>query len=137
MPIPLMSSPSIVTLSVAAALMTIAFVPLTRAPAVGPRPRMVIDFVIVTPPNPPGSITLISPPAAVFEIDPAKVLHGAVRLHGFASSPTPDTQVRVACPNADEGRARTTRTRAGKRMETRVGRDMKRPYTESRPLCWF
>jgi hypothetical protein len=27
---------------------------------------------------------------------PANVLHGAVRLHGFASSPTPDTQVRVA-----------------------------------------
>jgi hypothetical protein len=28
---------------------------------------------------------------------PAKVLHGAVRLQGFASSPTPDIQVRVAC----------------------------------------
>src|SRR5580704_1539866 len=28
---------------------------------------------------------------------PAKVLHGAVRLHGLASSPTPETQVRVAC----------------------------------------
>jgi hypothetical protein len=28
---------------------------------------------------------------------PAKVLHGAVRLHGLTSSPTPDTQVRVAC----------------------------------------
>jgi hypothetical protein len=27
---------------------------------------------------------------------PAKVLQGAVRLPGFASSPTPDTQVRVA-----------------------------------------
>ena len=26
----------------------------------------------------------------------AKVLHGAVRLHGLASSPTPETQVRVA-----------------------------------------
>jgi hypothetical protein len=24
-------------------------------------------------------------------------LHGAVRLQGFASSPTPDTHVRVAC----------------------------------------
>src|SRR5690242_18968020 len=34
---------------------------------------------------------------AVFEIAPAKVLPGAVRLHGLASSPTPDTQVRVAC----------------------------------------
>src|SRR5215510_16127862 len=58
---------------------------------------MVIDFVIVTLPKPPGSSTLISPPRAVFEIAPAKVLHGAVRLHGLASSPTPETQVRVAC----------------------------------------
>jgi hypothetical protein len=31
---------------------------------------------------------------------PANVLHGAVRLQGFASSPTPDTHVRVACANA-------------------------------------
>ena len=61
-----------------------------------PPPSMVIDFVIVTAPKPPGSRTLISPPAAVLEIAPANVLHGAVRLHGFASSPTPDTQVRVA-----------------------------------------
>src|SRR6478609_9422014 len=27
---------------------------------------------------------------------PAKVLHGAVRLHGLTSSPTPETHVRVA-----------------------------------------
>src|SRR5689334_11148687 len=58
---------------------------------------MLIDLVMVTEPKPPGSSTLISPPAAVFEIAPAKVLHGAVRLHGLASSPTPETQVRVAC----------------------------------------
>ena len=58
---------------------------------------IVIDLVMVTPPKPPGSRQLISPPAAVFEIAPAKVLHGAVRLHGLASSPTPETQVRVAC----------------------------------------
>jgi hypothetical protein len=57
---------------------------------------IVSDFVIVTPPKPPGSRQLISPPAAVFEIAPANVLHGAVRLHGLASSPTPDTHVRVA-----------------------------------------
>jgi hypothetical protein len=57
---------------------------------------MVMAFVIVTAPNPPGSKQLISPPAAVLEIAPAKVLHGAVRLHGLASSPTPDTHVRVA-----------------------------------------
>src|SRR5580693_4863187 len=58
---------------------------------------MVIDLVMVTPPKPPGSSTLISPCAAVLEIAPAKVLHGAVRLHGLASSPTPETHVRVAC----------------------------------------
>jgi hypothetical protein len=40
---------------------------------------------------------LISPPAAVLLIAPAKVWHGAVLLHGFASLPTPDTHVRVAC----------------------------------------
>jgi len=38
---------------------------------------------------------LISSPAALFEIAPAKVLQGAVRLQGLASSPTPDTQVLV------------------------------------------
>ena len=58
---------------------------------------MVIDLVMVTAPKPPGSRQLISPPAAVFEIAPAKVLHGAVRLHGLRSSPTPETQVRFAC----------------------------------------
>src|SRR5258708_3674451 len=51
---------------------------------------------MVTPPKPPGSRQLISPPVAVFEIAPAKVLQGAVRLHGLTSSPTPETQVRVA-----------------------------------------
>src|SRR2546426_7463202 len=58
---------------------------------------MLIDLVMVTAPKPPGSSTLISPLGAVLEIAPAKVLHGAVRLHGFASSPTPETQVRLAC----------------------------------------
>src|SRR6478752_1186533 len=56
-----------------------------------------IDLVMVTPPKPPGSRQLISPPVAVLEMAPAKVLHGAVRLQGLASLPTPDTQVRVAC----------------------------------------
>ena len=69
---------------------------------------MVMAFVIVTAPNPPGSKQLISPPAAVFEIAPAKVLHGAVRLHGLASSPTPDTHVRVAYACASE--AKNTQT---------------------------
>src|SRR4051812_43184122 len=52
---------------------------------------------MVSVPNPPGSRQSISPFVAVFEIAPAKVLQGAVRLHGLASLPTPDTQVRVAC----------------------------------------
>src|ERR1700726_4558443 len=62
-----------------------------------PPPSSVIDLVIVTAPKPPGSSASISPPAAVFEMAPGQVLHGAVRLHGLASSPTPETQVRVAC----------------------------------------
>src|SRR5665213_646696 len=57
----------------------------------------VIALVMVIPPKPPGSRQLISPPAAVLEIAPGKVLQGAVRLHGLTSSPTPEIQVRVAC----------------------------------------
>jgi hypothetical protein len=74
-------------------------IPFTREaviPASVPSPLIVMDLVIVTAPKPPGSNTEISPHVAVFEIAPAKVLQGAVRLHGLASSPTPDTQVRVA-----------------------------------------
>jgi hypothetical protein len=43
----------------------------------------------------------------VFEIAPAKVLQGAVRLHGLRSSPTPETQVRVAwaCAGADTAKS--------------------------------
>ena len=74
---------------------------------------MVIDLVIVTAPKPPGSRQLISPPGAVFEIAPAKVLHGAVRLHGLTSSPTPETQVRVACALRGRGHESRTRKRRG------------------------
>src|SRR5215472_17290835 len=73
------------------------FVPDTSTPASKPIELIVIDLGIVTAPKPPGSSTLISPAGAVLEIAPANVLHGAVRLHGLASSPTPDTHVRVAC----------------------------------------
>jgi hypothetical protein len=66
---------------------------------------MVTDFVIVTAPNPPGSRASISPSVAVLEMAPAKVLHGAVRLQGLASSPTPETQVLVACAWAIEQKA--------------------------------
>src|SRR5438552_445839 len=80
---------------VALSLTLTPFVPAARIPAMQ-QASMVIDLVIVTAPKPPGSSASISPPAAVLEIAPAKVLHGAVRLQGLASSPTPDTQVRVA-----------------------------------------
>jgi hypothetical protein len=53
-------------------------------------------LVIVTAPNLPGSSASISPPALVFEMAPANVLQGAVRLQGLASSPTPETHVRLA-----------------------------------------
>src|ERR1700752_4950977 len=73
-------------------------VPLTRTEATWPPPpSRVMALVMVTAPKPPGSRASISPPFAVLEIAPAQVLQGAVRLHGLASSPTPDTQVRVAC----------------------------------------
>ena len=76
--------------------------PLTPAATIPPNvpvQSIVIDLVIVRVPKPPGSIQLISPLVSVTEIAAAKVLHGAVRLHPFTvllSSPTPDTQVRVA-----------------------------------------
>src|SRR5436190_17029608 len=75
--------------------------PLTPAPAERMPPSVKLQTIesalmVVTPPKPPGSRQLISPPAAVLEIAPAKVLQGAVRLQGLTSSPTPETQVRVA-----------------------------------------
>ena len=95
-PNPSISSPSRRTLSVSKTDMTIPLVPDTSTPASKPTEVMLMDFVMVTAPKPPGSRTLISPPGAVLEMAPAKVLQGAVRLQGLASSPTPDTQVRVA-----------------------------------------
>src|SRR5262249_43560233 len=83
-------------MSFAPTLTTMPLVPETSTPAVPASQEMMIDLVIVTAPNPPGSRQLISPLVAVFEIAPAKVLQGAVRLQGLASSPTPETQVRVA-----------------------------------------
>src|SRR4029434_6664124 len=77
-------------------LMMIPFVPLARMLAKISWQSMVIDLVVVTAPKPPGSRQLISPLSAVLEMAPAKVLHGALRLQGLASSPTPETQVRKA-----------------------------------------
>src|SRR5262249_22982630 len=105
-PAPLMARPRTFTtmvpgVAVALSLMFIPLVPDDRMEPNVPLQSRVIDLVMVTEPKPPGSRQLISPPAAVFEIAPAKVLHGAVRLHGLTSSPTPDIQVRVACACAE------------------------------------
>src|SRR5438045_6614560 len=107
LPAPLMNSPRRITLIVfgVAVARSLTFTPLVPAARIEPNvpvQSMVIDLVIVTVPKPPGSRQLISPPAAVFEMAPAKVLQGAVRLHGLTSSPTPETQVRVACACAGE-----------------------------------
>src|SRR5258705_5973367 len=99
---PLIERPLIVITSVLAALMMMPVVREARIDANVPVPSSVIDLVMVTAPKPPGSKASISPQAAVFEMAPAQVLHGAVRLHGLASSPTPDTHVRVACAWAIE-----------------------------------
>src|SRR4029077_15252087 len=80
------------------ALTIMPLVPDTKTLATWPPPpSIVIALVIVSGQKPPGSRASISPPGAVFEIAPANVLQGAVRLHGLASSPTPETQVRDAC----------------------------------------
>src|SRR5438128_9057611 len=114
-----MSNPLSTTLSVAAALTTMALVPDTSTPPSVYWHLIVIHLVIVTPPKPPGSRQLISPFAAVLEIAPANVLHGAVRLHGFASSPTPETHVREACAEAEAGRARAISASAGASLASR------------------
>src|SRR4029453_7793664 len=102
---PFMERPRIViTLSVGA-LTIIPVVREARIPARVPVPSIVIDLVIVTAPKPPGSRASISPQSAVLEIAPAKVLQGAVRLQGLASSPTPHTQARVAGACARDAKA--------------------------------
>lgn len=93
---PLIDSPRMVTLTPAAFTVR-PFTPEAKIDPKVPVQSIVIDLAMVTAPNPPGSRQLISPLAAVFEIAPAKVLQGAVRLHGLTSSPTPGTHVRVAC----------------------------------------
>src|SRR6516162_3393742 len=108
-PAPFMRRLRNVTTSVGRAATTMPLVPEARTLATcPPPPSIVILLVMVSAPKPPGSRASISPPGAVFEIAPAKVLHGAVRLHGLASSPTPDTHVRVACACASE--AKNTQT---------------------------
>src|SRR6187399_1968974 len=87
-------------------------VPGAMVDASEPLPSIVMAFVIVTLPNVAGSSAPISPPAAVFEIAPAHVRQGAVRLHGFASSPTPEIHVCVACAEARPGASTAIRPAA-------------------------
>src|SRR5215469_12342178 len=103
------------TTSVAVAATTIPLTPpVARVEATcPPPPSSVRDLVMVSAPNPPGSRASISPPLAVLDIAPAQVLHGAVRLHGLASSPTPETQVRVACACAGAIAKPTTNSAPG------------------------
>ena len=96
-------------MSVARALMMIPLVPETSTPASVLSQMIAIDLVMVRPPQPSGSRQLISPPFAVLEMAPAKVLQGAVRLHGLASSPTPHTQVLVAWAAAGSTQANPCR----------------------------
>src|SRR3954469_24079310 len=100
-PAPLMLSPRSRTvrngsLALTAMLILTPLVPLARIDPNVLLQSMVMDLVIVTVPKPPGSRQSISPLMKVLEIAPAKVLQGAVRLQGLTSSPTPETQVRVA-----------------------------------------
>jgi hypothetical protein len=120
-PTPLIVMLRSVTTSLTPALTVIPLTPPElRTLAMTPVPSIVIPLVIVTEPKPPESSALISPPGAVLEIAPANVLHGAVRLQGFTSSPTPETHVRGACANADE-LARTRATRASAEWRKRRG----------------
>src|ERR1051325_5255508 len=96
---------SMIVSETALALMTMPLMlPALRTPPAPESQSMVMLLVMVSAPNPAGSRQSISPPAAVFEMTPANVLQGAVRLHGLASSPTPETHVRVACALANEAK---------------------------------
>src|SRR5262249_60149451 len=79
----------------------------------------------------PGHV--ISPPSAVFEIAPANVLHGAVRLHGSASLPTPETQVRVAWALA--GAAYMPKARGTARKSDDVSFDILNPHMSYSPCA--
>src|SRR5690349_16061641 len=117
-PMPLIDRLRRMTTSLAPALTITPVVPVLEIPPATPSQLMVIDLVMVTVPKPPGSRQSISPLAAVLEIAPAKVLHGAVRLHGLTSSPTPDTHVRGAWANAvpwSRNRTRPANSQRGRR----------------------
>src|SRR5437588_639076 len=113
-----MDRPRKITTSVGPTLTVTPFSPSTGMISPIELPLMVIDFLMVKglkvgggkARKSPGSRTEISPPELVTDIVKAKVLHGAVRLQGKESSPTPDTQVcGKGCPCADEAIRRRLR----------------------------
>src|SRR5262245_21053013 len=93
---PLIEKPRRMTLMPAAAMVTPLPPDAVRIEANVPVQSMVTDLVMRTELNAPASRQLISPLSLVFARAPGKVLHGAVRLHGFVSRPVPETQVRLA-----------------------------------------
>src|SRR5215204_1583817 len=82
--------------TIPAPLMVMPSNPGARTPPNTPPQSIVTDLVMLTAPNPPGARQLMMPLATVLVRAPAKLLHGAARLHGLPSSPAPDTQVRLA-----------------------------------------
>jgi hypothetical protein len=93
---PFKLNPRNTTASVDPALIAMAML-LGVIPAV-PAPSLatVSAVVMVKGPKSPPSNTSISPPAEVLEYAPANVEHGDARVHGLASLPVPETQVRGA-----------------------------------------
>src|SRR5213083_2963092 len=128
LPAPLMSRLRRIT-TAPEAFTLMPLVPAASIPERPVMPSIVIDLVMVTEPKPPGSSASISPAAAVLEIAPAKVLQGAVRLHGLASSPTPETHVRVAWAWATGGKEQTA--------EITEATAAKRTLVMTSFLCWL
>src|ERR1700674_33532 len=94
LPSPSMSSPSSTTLSVAAALIVIPFVPAdTSLPPSIESQRIVIDLVMVTGPKSPALTQLISPRATVIPWANWNVRQGNATVQGLPSLPVPETQV--------------------------------------------
>src|SRR5947199_4373074 len=134
-PLPLIDRLRIMTFfrSLATAPVSLITIAVTVVDRIEPKPEPVVPSIVkpllmVTAPKPPGSRQSISPLTAVFETAPAKVLQGAVRLHGLTSSPTPDTHVRVACACAAVAKARVKARNANALRVKRVIFMVKSPY---------
>src|SRR5579864_4406189 len=105
LPAPLISRLRKMTTSELEAFTPMALVPAPSTPASAVEPSIAIDLLMMmTVPKLPGSSASISPAEAVLDRAPEKVWQGAVRLHGLASLPTPDTgSHRLGVCNGDRG----------------------------------